>query len=233
MFFNGDHKKCRGVLSRFEAWLRAWLAPKVPASVETYHLTLATVVWCILVVLFSYLARFNIHFLWLVSASILGQCITDLLDGEVGRRRGTGLLRWGYYMDHFLDYFFLCCILIGYGLMVESPNKYLVFYLLALFGAFMVNSFLAFGATGKLSKSYMGIGHTEVRFIFILLNTLVILSGKMVNVQWFLVPFLLLGTFALIMTVYHTQKELWAIDMNNKLNENRSGAQDETSDEGN
>ncbi len=229
MLFHGDDKKCRGVLSRFEAWLRAWLAPKVPASVETYHLTLATVVWCILVILFSYLARFNIHFLWLVSASILGQYITDLLDGEVGRRRDTGLLRWGYYMDHFLDYLFLCSILIGYGLMVESQNKYLLFYLLALFGAFMVNSFLAFGATGELRKSYMGIGHTEVRFIFVLLNTLVIFSGETKNVQMF-IPFLLLcATFALIMTVYHTQKELWEIDMDNKLN-NKDGseAQDET-----
>jgi phosphatidylglycerophosphate synthase len=206
-------------MSGLEARLRAWLVPKVPASVETYHLTMVTVVWCILVILFSYLARFNIHFLWLVSASILGQYITDVLDGEVGRRRGTGLIRWGYYMDHFLDYSFLCCILIGYGLMVESQNKYLLFYLLALCGAFMVNSFLAFGATGKLRKSYMGIGHTEVRFVFMLLNTLVNFSGKTVNVQKFIPFLLLIATFALIMTVYHTQKELWEIDMENKRNE--------------
>lgn len=206
-------------MSGFEVRLRAWLVPKVPASVQTYHLTLATVVWCVLIIFFSYLARFNIHFLWLVSLAILGQYVTDVLDGEVGRRRGTGLIRWGYYMDHFLDYLFLCCILIGYGLMVESQNKYLLFYLLVLFGAFMVNSFLAFGATGKLRESYMGIGHTEVRFIFVLLNTLVIFSGKTVNVQMFIPFLLLIATFALIMTVYHTQKELWEIDMENKRNE--------------
>ena len=219
MLFQGNHKKNDGMMSGIESRLRAWLAPKVPASIETYHLTLATLGWCGLVIFFSFLSRYWVHFLWMVSASILGQYVTDLLDGEVGRRRQTGLLRWGYYMDHFLDYLFLCSILIGYGLMVENQNKYLLFYLFALFGAFMVNSFLAFAATGKLRKSYMGIGHTEVRFIFILLNALVAFNGKALIVQRFLPYLLLVAAFGLVMTVYHTQKDLWKIDMDSKKND--------------
>jgi hypothetical protein len=34
----------------------------VPEKVETYHLTLTTVLWCALIVFFSFLARYNIHF---------------------------------------------------------------------------------------------------------------------------------------------------------------------------
>ena len=219
MLFQGNHKKRRGLLGRLDDRLVCWLAPGVPAAIETNHLTLATIGWCGVVILFSYLSCFWVHFLWFVSAAILGQYVTDLLDGEIGRRRKTGLLRWGYYMDHFLDYLFLCSILIGYGLMVERQNKYLLFYLLALFGAFMVNSFLEFGARGRFRQTYMGIGHTEVRFIFILLNTLVILTGKSLNIQLFL-PFLLVGAaFALVMTVYQTQKELWKNDMENRRND--------------
>jgi len=173
-------------------------------------------IWCALIILFSFLARYWIHFLWVVSVSIFGQYITDLLDGEVGRRRNTGLIKWGYYMDHFLDYLFLCSILIGYGLMVEDHNKYLLFYILALFGAFMVNSFLSFAATGAFRISYMGIGPTEVRLIFIVVNTLIIFLADRFEIARVL-PFVLVGAaFSLFVTVYQTQKQLWQIDMKQK-----------------
>jgi phosphatidylglycerophosphate synthase len=121
-------------------------------------------------------------------------------------------------MDHFLDYLFLCSILIGYGLMVEDHNKYLLFFVLALFGAFMVNSFLSFAATGAFKISYMGVGPTEVRLIFIIANTLIILFAGRFELGRVL-PFVLTGAaFALFVTVYQTQKQLWKIDMENKRN---------------
>lgn len=196
--------------------LKNWLVPKVPKAIETYHLTMTTLLWCALIIGFSFLARYNIHFLWVVSFSIFGQYITDLLDGEVGRRRNTGLIKWGYYMDHFLDYLFLCSILIGYGLMVEDHNKYLLFYILALFGAFMVNSFLSFAATGAFRISYMGVGPTEVRLIFIVANTLIIVFADKFEIVRVLPVVLVGATFALFVTVFQTQKMLWAIDMENK-----------------
>jgi hypothetical protein len=121
-------------------------------------------------------------------------------------------------MDHFLDYLFLCSILIGYGLMEEDHNKYLLFYILALFGAFMVNSFLSFAATGAFKIAYMGIGPTEVRLIFIVANTLIIAFADHFEIAQVL-PIVLAGaTFALFATVFQTQKQLWKIDMENKRN---------------
>lgn len=216
MAFDGDKKEGTWLLANAENRLKSWLVPKVPLYIETYHLTMTTVLWCALIIFFSFLAAYNIHFLWVVSFAIFGQYITDLLDGEVGRRRNTGLVKWGYYMDHFLDYMFLCSILIGYGLMVENQNKYLIFYILALFGAFMVNSFLSFAATGKFKISYMGVGPTEVRLIFIAVNTLIILFEHTFEIARVL-PYVLAGaTFALFVSVYQTQKMLWKIDMENK-----------------
>ena len=218
MAFHGDKKEGTWLLANAENRLKNWLVPKVPQGVETYHLTLTTLLWCALIIAFSFLARYWIHFLWVVSFSILGQYITDLLDGEIGRRRNTGLIKWGYYMDHFLDYLFLCSILIGYGLLVEDHNKYLLFYILALFGAFMVNSFLSFAATGAFKISYHGIGPTEVRLIFIAANTLIIAFADRFEIALVL-PYILAGaTFALFATVFQTQKELWKIDMENKRN---------------
>jgi len=216
MAFKGDQKEGRWLLADGEEKLKQWLLPKVPKRVETYHLTLSTIPWCLMIILFSFLAQYNIHCLWVVSLMIFAQYITDLLDGAVGRSRNTGLVKWGYYMDHFLDYIFLCSILIGYGLMVEDHNKYFLFYILMLFGAFMVNSFLSFAATGAFRISYMGIGPTEMRLVFILVNTFIIFFHTVFNMT-LLLPIVLVGaTFALFVTVYQTQKELWKIDMEAK-----------------
>ena len=219
MAFHGDKKEGTWLLANAENRMKHWLVPKVPQCIETYHLTMSTLLWCALIILFSFLARFNIHFLWAVSLSIFAQYITDLLDGEIGRQRNTGLVKWGFYMDHFLDYLFLCSILIGYGLLVQDHNKFYMFYILALFGAFMVNSFLSFAATGAFKISYHGIGPTEVRLIFILVNTLIILLAHRVDVVRAL-PIVLVGaTFALFVTVYQTQKELRGVDMEARKND--------------
>lgn len=218
MAFGGDKKVGRWLLADAEERLKQWLLPKVPKRIETYHLTLSTLLWCAMIILFSFLARYDIRYLWVVSVMIFAQYITDLLDGAIGRERKTGLVKWGYYMDHFLDYIFLCSILIGYGLMVEDHNKYLLFYVLALFGAFMVNSFLSFAATGSFRISYLGFGPTEMRLVFILVNAFIICFHDRFNMT-LLLPVVLAGaTFILFAVVYKTQQQLWRIDMEAKRN---------------
>jgi len=214
--FAGDKKVGRSLLAGSEDVLKAWLLPMVPKWLETYHLTLSTVIWSLLIVLFSFLARFNIKWMWLTSLMIVFQYITDLLDGAVGRKRNTGLIKWGYYMDHFLDYIFLCSILIGYSMLVRDYNKYVLFFVLALFGAYMVNSFLSFAATNEFKIAYLGIGPTEIRLIFIIANALLILSKNNMMVER-AIPFVLgFSAFGLFITVYRTQEMLWRIDMKNK-----------------
>ncbi|MFC1452445.1 YiiX/YebB-like N1pC/P60 family cysteine hydrolase, partial [Verrucomicrobiota bacterium] len=146
------------------------------------------------------------------------QYLTDLLDGAIGRQRNTGLVKWGYYMDHFLDYIFLCSILIGYALLLPDAFKYILFYIMAFFGAFMVNSFLSFAATNSFTISYCGIGPTEIRIVFILVNTLIIVFGRSYMLK--AVPYVLgAATFGLFVAVFRTQKALWAEDMRRKHGE--------------
>ncbi len=213
--FHGDKKKGMSILSKLEIKLRNRLVPLVPKSIETYHLTLTTILWSLLIMVFSFLTRYNINFLWVVSLMIFFQYITDLLDGEIGRQRKTGLIKWGFYMDHFLDYTFLSSILIGYSLLLQPKQLYLLFFILALFGAFMVNSFLSFAATNEFKISYLGIGPTEVRIIFIIINTLIIIFGK-TYIGPALPYILLFALLGLIITVYRTQEYIWKIDMKNK-----------------
>ena len=215
MTFQGDKKFGQSLLAGPENRLKAWLLPKIPLRVETWHLTLSTLLWSVGIVAFSFLARYRIHWLHAASLMIVLQYLTDLMDGAVGRARDTGLVKWGFYMDHFLDYIFLLAILIGYALLLPDAFKYLLFYLMAFFGAFMVNSFLSFAATNQFKISYWGIGPTEVRLLFVLANTLIVLLGRVALLR--ALPYALgLALFGLFVTVYRTQKALWAEDMRRK-----------------
>lgn len=212
--FNGDKKVG---LSFFGAWEKKFVTryvSKIPRSIETYHLTLTTILWSALVVIFSYLAQNNILWMWWTSVMIVLQYVTDLFDGAVGRFRNTGLIRWGYYMDHFLDYVFLCSILIGYSFLFNDKFNSL-FFILAILGAYMVNSFLSFAATNEFKIEHFRIGPTEIRLLFIIINTLLTILHKtyLVALLPYTLVFCLLG---LIYVTYKTQKKIWAVDMENK-----------------
>ena len=233
MKFAGDKKVGQSFLTSLENRLVEKILPLVPLWLETYHLTLLTIVWSLLILLFSYIGSLvnNINWLWLVSLMIAFQYLTDLIDGKVGKQRNTGLIKWGYYMDHFLDYFFLASIIIGYLFIMpkvvyqtdviilnfftltwEVNYYYLMFFVFAILVGFMVNSFLSFAATNEFKIAYAGIGPTEVRIIFIAINTLLIIFGKS-YLGWALPYVLAVTLMGLIYTTYKTQKRLWKIDM--------------------
>ena len=210
--FKGDKKFGQSVLHAPEEALKRVLLPLVPKRIETYHLTMMTLPWCGGVLFFSYCARFDIVWLWGVSAMIFAQYVTDLLDGAIGRQRGTGLVKWGFYMDHFLDFLFLCAMLIGYAIILPPTHRTAVFFVMALFAGFMVNSFLSFAATNRFQIAYMGVGPTEIRLLFIAINTLLIFFGTAPLIA--ALPYTLAAaTFGLFFTVYQTQRELWRVDM--------------------
>ena len=213
--FAGDKKKGTWVLAKAERRMVDWLVPKVPRGLETYHLTLLTIFWSIGIVIASFLARDNIHWVWLVSTFIGLQYLSDALDGAVGRFRDTGLVKWGFYMDHFLDYLFLASIIAGYGLVLEDIPWYWFMSMLVLGGAFMTNMFLSFAATNEFQISALGIGPTEMRVFFILVNAGMVLFGT----AWVQIslPFMLAALAGVLAwLVFKTQKHLWQLDMEYK-----------------
>lgn len=215
--FGGDKKVGKNLFFNFEQWLVKRYVDRIPSWLETHHLTLMTLLWSGLVILFSYLAKDNVQWMWLVSAAIIFQYITDLFDGAVGRHRNTGLIRWGYYMDHFLDYIFLCSILIGYSFLAPDYFQEMFFFILAICVAFMINSYLAFAATNKFQISYLGVGPTEMRLVFLVINFLQIIFGRIFMAQ-FLPHVLIAITLGLVIVIYRTQKEIWEMDVANKKN---------------
>ena len=216
--FTGASKTNTSFLSPLERRLSPIVLPRIPSWLQTYHLTMLTLVWSLLILGFSYLAATDVRWLWGVSLMIFFQYVTDHYDGKVGKYRNTGLLRWGYYMDHLLDYVFLCSIIIGYAFILPEKSRYQLLFLLAVFAAFAVSAFLAFSATDRLTISYLKLGPTEFRLALIIINTLLIMFGSRYMISG--LKYVNAGAVAgLCFVVYQTQKHIWHVDMQEKERE--------------
>jgi archaetidylinositol phosphate synthase len=216
--FAGASKTNTSFLAPLERRLSPVVLPRIPSWLQTYHLTMLTLVWSLLIIGFSYLAATDIRWLWGVSLMIFFQYVTDHYDGKVGKYRNTGLLRWGYYMDHLLDYVFLCSVIIGYAFILPEKSRYQLLFLLAVFAAFAVSAFLAFSATDRLTISYLKLGPTEFRLALIIINTLLIMFGARYMISG--LKYVNAGAVAgLCLVVYQTQKHIWQVDMQEKERE--------------
>src|SRR5712664_3275427 len=199
--FAGAGKTNTGWLVPLERRLAKFVLPRVPRWLETYHLTLLTPVWALLIVVFSYLAARDLRWLWMVNLMIVFHYFTDHFDGKLGKFRDTGLRKWGFYMDHLFDYGFLCSILIGYSFLL--PQR-------AVF-----NTFLMLAATEEFKVSFSVFGPTELRLALIIINGLLVrfgvrpLKGALHYVAG-------CGTVALALLAYRAQKRLWKSDMQAK-----------------
>jgi len=211
--FAGDrkapmHSPLAAVEKRF---IQRWVGT-FPSWIETYHLTMLTVLWSGGVLAAGWLARANPRWLWLSSLMLLLQWFTDAFDGALGRQRHTGLVKWGYYMDHLLDFLFISCLLVGYTFLLQGPAHTLMVLLVPLIGAFWVSAFLAFSVTNEFQITQFGLGPTEVRILFILLNSAIIFFGPEA-VAGFIPLFLLLVLLLLVLVVYRTHRRVWQMDM--------------------
>ncbi|MHC5165394.1 MAG: CDP-alcohol phosphatidyltransferase family protein [Planctomycetota bacterium] len=185
-----------------------WLTPKFPAWTTSRLLT------------FGMLAgkTQNPHWLWLSSLMIFMQWFTDSFDGAIGRSRNEGLIKWGFYMDHFLDFVFMCSVFIGWSFLFSGVENKLMWFMSLGMGCLMVNAFLGFGATNQFKITYLATGPTEMRLYFMLINTAIILFGTgwlEKSIVYIFVAFWL----GICIVIYRTQKRIYALDMEIKHKE--------------
>ncbi|HEX8722235.1 MAG TPA: CDP-alcohol phosphatidyltransferase family protein [Pyrinomonadaceae bacterium] len=214
-------KSSTSLLSPLERRLARAVVPRVPAWLGTQHLTMLTLAWCAGLVVFGRLAAEDPRWLWGSSLMIALQWVTDFFDGKVGKHRGTGLVKWGFYMDHLLDFAFLCAVLGGYAFVLPAASHAHLFLVLAVFGGFMVNSFLAFAATGRFHISHGKLGPTEFRLALVLVNSLLVFYGTRRMAK--ALPYVAAcGFVALCVLAYRTQRELWQRDAEQRLRAGRA-----------
>jgi phosphatidylglycerophosphate synthase len=221
--FAGAGKTNSGLLVPFERRLAALVLPRLPGWLETYHLTLLTPVWSILIVVFGYLAARDLQWLWMTNLMIVFHYFTDHFDGKLGKYRNTGLRKWGFYMDHLFDYGFLCSILLGYSFLLPQRALFSMLLVLCVFSAFMFHTFLMLAATEEFTVSLSKFGPTEMRIGLMVINALIIrfgTRGLKGSLSWIALG----GVIALSFLVYRSQQKLWQADMVAKAYERRCAA---------
>lgn len=214
--FAGDKKHGQSILGPWERrFIDRWVL-KIPSPIQGWHLTMCTLVWSVLTILFAWLALDNDAWIWGMSLMVFLQWFTDSFDGALGKRHKRGLVKWGFFMDHLLDLLFAGSIVIGYYFLAPEGTSFLFLLLLLVTCASMAVSFLSFAATNQFQIAYYGIGPTEIRIAYIALNTVVFFAGDQLF-WWGLPAVLALNVFALIVLTWQTQKNLWALDMANNV----------------
>jgi archaetidylinositol phosphate synthase len=210
--FAGDKKKGQSVLGPVERRFIDWAVPRIPEPIRSHHLTLVTLVWSAGTIVFGWLARDNRAWLHAVSVMVFGQWLTDSLDGSLGKHRKQGLVKWGFYMDHLLDFLFAGSIVIAYSFLVEAKwLEFLFLILLLITCATMAVSFLSFAATNQFQIAYYGVGPTEIRIGYIALNTFVVFAGTAIF-SWGVPVVVTLNVCAFLVLAGQTSRNLWKID---------------------
>jgi phosphatidylglycerophosphate synthase len=212
---SGKARKLTSIIEPTQKRFVDWLLPYIPLKIETYHLTLLTLPLSILLII---LAKYNIlgnYFLIFHATIIFVQYVSDILDGALGRYRNTGLIRWGFYMDHICDYFFANSVVISYSMYfhISLENTAII---IAIVGAFFVQEFIVGNIRGMINTSgYYGFGPSEARFGMILVDLILFITKFRIN-ETFIYFVLILISSAFMITTYITQKSLWKQDMQAK-----------------
>ncbi len=209
-----EHKHGVWIFKDSEIKLRNFLLPLVPKWLQTQHLTLFTLLWTIPTLFSGYVAQHNIRILLVCSVTVFGQYITDLLDGAVGRERKTGLVTWGFYMDHFLDFCFICSLLFAHYFII--PKQYIGMFILLIFliAAHFIHTYLRLNITKQFEIASAYVGPTELRVLYVLVNILIVVFYS--QIKYLLLFSIVFETALLIHSVYTTQNMLWQMDMKKK-----------------
>jgi phosphatidylglycerophosphate synthase len=151
-------------LATREKRLLIWLAERIPASINSDHLTLLGFAAQLLTGLSYALARLDR--LWLIAAVgfLALNWFGDSLDGTLARVRNQQRPRYGFYVDHMLDSVgsvALMCGLAFSGYM--SPA--IAITLLVLFLLLSIQSYLATYTLGEFRMSFWSFGPTELRIL--------------------------------------------------------------------
>ena len=166
---DGEHKRVNDILLGFlERPALNYLAKHMPAWVWPDTLTAIGVVGSAIVLVGYILAGFGeLKGNWFLHLSSLGFVINwfgDSLDGTLARYRHIERPRYGFFMDHSIDGFSACAMILGIGLSGMSTFEMATFALIGYLLS-MIVTYLKTHATGDFEMTAMRVGPTEARVL--------------------------------------------------------------------
>jgi archaetidylinositol phosphate synthase len=158
-----------GWLEPLERPALATLASKMPAWVTPDTLTAIGFAGSLITFGGYAVAGRDTKWLWIASAGLVVNWFGDSLDGTLARYRKIERPRYGYFLDNAID--LVMQFLLAAGIAISGYIRAdLCFVALSVFLMMSVLSLLRASISGVFQLSYGGIGPTEMRVMFILLN---------------------------------------------------------------
>ena len=169
------------VLADVEKRALVWLAERIPAWINSDHLTALGFAAQVATGASYALARFNKLWLLAAIAFLAVNWFGDSLDGTLARVRQQQRPRYGFYVDHMLDSLGAVALMGGLALSgyMRPP---IAIGLLVLFLLLSIQSYLATYTLGEFRISFWSFGPTELRVLLAV--------GNLALFRW---PFVLKG----------------------------------------
>jgi archaetidylinositol phosphate synthase len=156
-----DH---RSLLAAAEKRALIAIAHRLPAAINSDHLTALALLAMALAGAAYALARWDVRALWIVVPALALNWFGDSLDGTVARVRKHERPRYGFYVDHVLDIVGATLLFAG----LAASGFMTPWIALGVLIAYLLVSgevFLATSVRGVFRMSFSGFGPTELRIL--------------------------------------------------------------------
>ena len=151
----------RAALTRLVAHMPPWATPDL--------LTVIGGVGTLVMFAGYALSAWNTGFLWVASIGLVINWFGDSLDGNLARYRKIERPKYGYFLDNSVDVVMQFLLAAGIGL--SGLIRWdLCFLALATYLMISILTFVRANVSGTFQLAYGGLGPTEMRALFILLN---------------------------------------------------------------
>src|SRR3954467_5211409 len=141
-----------------------WMAHRIPARINSDHLTSLGFIGQLLAGLSYALASRNRYWLLAAIGFLALNWLGDSLDGTLARVRRQQRPRYGFYIDHILDTFGSLALMAGLALS-GYMHPYIAIGLLVAFLLLSIQSYLATYTLGEFQLSFWSFGPTELRIL--------------------------------------------------------------------
>ncbi len=168
------------VLAPAEKRTLRFLAARMPAAINSDHLTALALVAMLGAGLSYWYSRYSPAGLVLVAVCLALNWFGDSLDGTLARYRNHQRPRYGYYVDHVVDAFGALFLLGGLALS-GYMHPMVAMGLLVGFLMLSVETYLAAHVLGEFRITHFRVGPTEMR-ILLAIGTLWLLVKPVVNI---------------------------------------------------
>ena len=159
----------QSILAGPEKRVLIWVGERIPAWVNSDHLTVLGFAAQIGTGVCYALSRFNRFWLMAAILCLALNWFGDSLDGTLARVRENQRPRYGFYVDHILDSIGSVALMAGLALS-GYMSPWVATGLLVLFLLLSIQSYLATYTLGEFHLSFFRFGPTELRVLLAIGN---------------------------------------------------------------